>query len=227
MGCSCTRFPPLRRAGSVRQLARREDAGEPKRGEGGWSGRTAVRLTAPPGAQQCKTTPQMASGFSGGLVLREAPPLDQVVGRTAGSALVHGVVDFVLIRGIACSISGGKPLHDGLLRFLFGGAGADVALRPVAELAEKASSSPEDKLRHLAKGIDQHQDRVIASLRKRAISNEIQADMAPAAGRNIELVEKAGRLLLEGLGGAELRTGHHLGVSVIAHAGPIIKFAER
>ena len=40
-------------------------------------------------------------------------------------------------------------------------------------------------------------------------------------------MEKAGRLLVEGLGGAALRTGLYVGGSVSAHAGPIVKLAER
>ena len=40
-------------------------------------------------------------------------------------------------------------------------------------------------------------------------------------------MENADRLLVEGLGGAALRTGLHVGVSVSAHAGPVVKLAER
>ena len=40
-------------------------------------------------------------------------------------------------------------------------------------------------------------------------------------------MEKAGRLLVEGLGGAALRTGLHVGGSVSEHARPIVKLAER
>ncbi|CDJ52164.1 hypothetical protein, conserved [Eimeria brunetti] len=51
----------------------------------------------------------MATGFPGGAVFRGAPPLDQVVGLVAGPALIHDVVDFILIRGTACNISGFIP----------------------------------------------------------------------------------------------------------------------
>ena len=41
------------------------------------------------------------------------------------------------------------------------------------------------------------------------------------------MLEKAGRRLVEGLGGAALRAGLHVGGSVSARAWPIVKLAER
>ena len=81
-------------------------------------------MTAPPGAQQCRATVQMASRFPGGLVLWVAPPLVKVLDTAARPALVHDVVEFIPIRGVTYDISSRRPPHNGLLRFQLGGAGA-------------------------------------------------------------------------------------------------------
>ena len=96
----------------------------PEGKEGGGSGRTAVPVTAAPGAQQCRATVQMASRFPGGLVLRVAPPLDKVLELVTGPTLVHDVVDFMPIRGVTCHVSCRRPPHKGLLRFQLRGVGA-------------------------------------------------------------------------------------------------------